>query len=189
MIAYLRSLRREDLKPRTEIGSALHAATLILENKDESVIEEPTTASKLPNSAEEKSEPPKPVKQPDRVVVLLSDGDSHEGYPWDEAAREARKANITVHTIGVGSPQGSYITYQGMELPVNFDEQTLRNIAQLGGGSYFRVFKESDFRRVYEQIRERSIHYEQHEIDLAFALAGAGLMVLLGGLLLAMFAL
>ncbi len=111
--------------------------------------------------------------------MLLSDGDSHEGFPWELAARQAKAANITVYTIGVGSPEGGTITYQGLQLPVNFDETTLRETARLGGGQYFRVFRQDDFRKVYEQIQKRTIHYEQHAVDLAFLLAGTGLALLL----------
>ena len=95
--------------------------------------------------------------------------------------------HITVHTIGVGSVEGSSITYQGVELPVTFDEQTLRQTARLGGGDYFRVFREADFKKVYSQIQQRTIHYEQHDIDLAFAMAETGLLILLVGLCLSLF--
>lgn len=178
IIAYLKALRKEDLKQRTEIGSALRAATQILNRQTEQESQKKEKDNATAN--------PKALRKPDRVIVLLSDGDSHEGFPWDMAARQAKQANITVHTIGVGSLAGSFITYQGVELPVTFDEQTLRQTATLGGGEYFRVFREADFKKVYDQIQQRTIHYEQHNIDLAFAMAGAGLLILLGGLCLSM---
>lgn len=175
IIAYLRALKREDLKPRTEIGSALRTALQILNRQPESAQTEKMSSNQSNTEA----------KKPDQVIILLSDGDSHEGFPWDLAARQARQANITVHTIGVGSTEGSSIVYQGMELPVLFEETTLRQTAALGGGNYFRVFKEADFRKVYDQIQQRTIHYEQRDVDLAFAMAGAGLLTLLITLALA----
>ncbi|WP_373532693.1 VWA domain-containing protein [Vampirovibrio sp.] len=173
IIAYLRALKREDLKPRTEIGSALRTALQILNQQSESAV---TTST--PKAENTQQSAPTPSK-PDQVIILLSDGDSHEGFPWNEAAKQARAANVTIHTIGVGSAEGSSIVYQGVELPVLFDETTLRQTAELGGGSYFRVFKKADFRKVYEQIHQRTVHYEQRDIDLAFAMAGAGLLTLL----------
>jgi Ca-activated chloride channel family protein len=170
IIAYLRALKREDLKPRTEIGSALKTALQVL-------IQPPPPSSLKTGKA--KNAEPSGSSKPNPVIILLSDGDSHEGFPWNVAAKQAREANVTVHTIGVGSSQGSSIVYQGVELPVLFDESTLRQTAELGGGSYFRVFKEADFRKVYEQIQQRTIHYEQRDVDLAFAMAGVGLLTLL----------
>jgi Ca-activated chloride channel family protein len=164
IVGYLRALRQEDLKPRTEIGSALHTALQILQ-KD---TEKPT----------QKTSPKPTMHKPDRVIVLLSDGDSHEGYPWDQAARDALQAKIMVHTIGIGSPEGGVIQYRGLELPVSFNESNLRDIASIAGGSYFRVFKEADFKRVYDQIHARTIHYEEREVDLACLAAGAGLLLI-----------
>lgn len=165
IIDYLRALKHEDLKLRTEIGSALRSALDVLEKT------RPLPATK----------DTKPQRQPERVIILLSDGDSHEGYPWDMAAREAKARNVTIHTVGIGSAEGGVITYQGMELPVNFNEFTLRKIAEIAGGQYFRVFTTSDFRKVYEQIREKALHYEDRDVDVSFALAGVGLFLLLLG--------
>lgn len=174
VVGYLKALNLKDLKPRTEIGSALQAALQVLTP--------PGTSDQMP--ANKENQPAK--KAPDRVIVLLSDGDSHEGFPWELAARQAKAANITVYTIGVGSPEGGTITYQGLQLPVNFDETTLRETARLGGGSYFRVFKQADFRTVYDQIQKRTIHYEQRTVDLAYLLAGTALASLLMALGVAM---
>ncbi len=182
--AYLKALRREDLKPRTEIGSALHTALKILntgnnEQQGGASVNRPTGAEN-PTANENPPQPPSTAsnRRPDRVIVLLSDGDSHEGYPWDQAARDALQQNAVIHAIGIGSPQGAVIHYKGMELPVMFDESTLRHITEIAHGSYFRVFREADFRKVYEQIEARTVHYEEREVDLAFLLAGIGLCVL-----------
>lgn len=168
VIDYLRALKKEDLKTRTEIGSALHTALKLLETNTQSP-SPPTN-------------PPK--KEPERVIILMSDGDSHEGYPWNLAAQNAKAHRVIIHTVGVGSAEGGVITYQGVELPVNFDESTLRQIAEMTDGQYFRVFKEADFKKVYEQIQERTLHYEERELDLSFILAAFGLLTLAIALLL-----
>lgn len=170
VIAYLKALRKEDLKIRTEIGSALHTALRILSGE-----------SRLNN---QKPQAPDNGRKPDQVIILLSDGDSHEGYPWDQAARDAVKDHVTIHTVGIGSVGGSIIQYHGMELPVSFDETTLRQIAEIGGGSYFRVFTEEDFRKVYDQLQARTVHYEEQSVDLSFVLAGLALLILAGSLAL-----
>lgn len=184
IVAYLQALRQEDLKPRTEIGSALRTAIRILTPQEPASKQSPPASKPEPPAGGATQTQSPPARKPDKVIILLSDGDSHEGFPWDLAARQARQENITVHTIGVGSVEGGVITYQGMELPVSFDETTLRQTASLGGGSYFRVFREGDFKKVYNQIHERTIHYEQRNIDLSFAMAGLGLLTLAGSILL-----
>jgi Ca-activated chloride channel family protein len=189
VIAYLQALRKEDLKPRTEIGSALHTALQVL--KDSNAPHSAAHAKTPESNASEPSDMPpngssdQNAPAPDRVIVLLSDGDSHEGYPWDLAAKDARKEHVVIHSIGIGSPGGSTITYHGIELPVSFDESTLRRIAEIADGHYFRVFKEQDFQKVYEQIQARTVHYEERDLDLAFLLAGVGLTGLIVALGLA----
>lgn len=183
--AYLRALRKEDLKPRTEIGSALVTALRTLKQSEEKPVSPDTkNADKSqPSIPSPKEETPmeKQGKLPSRVIILMSDGDSHEGYPWDQAARDALKDNVIVDTIGIGSRQGGSITYRGMELPVNFDETTLRRIAEIANGDYFRVYQQADFSRVYQQIHNRTIHYEEREVDLGFILAGIALFTVLLG--------
>jgi Ca-activated chloride channel family protein len=184
--AYLAALRKEDLKPRTQMGSAIETALQTLrkaEAKPEAKENKPSTDKQT--AAEPTEEPnatKKQAKKPSRVIILMSDGDSHEGYPWDQAARDALGDNVIINTIGIGSSQGGTITYKGMELPVNFDETTLRRIAEIANGDYFRVYQQNDFSRVYRQIQEKTVHYEEREIDLGFILAGMGLLSLLIGL-------
>ena len=204
IIDYLRALNKNDLKPRTEIGSALRTAIRVLNrsartpetNTGEKALQSKTIPQDRNNVSRDAQTPaapeqpsPKrkgelPEKSPEKAIILLSDGDSHEGYPWEVAAREAKAQNIRVHAIGVGSPQGGVITYQGMELPVNFNEQTLRAIANITGGRYFRVFRESDFPAIYEQIRERTLHYEERTLDVSFLLSGISLLILVAAFLL-----
>src|SRR5262249_26480407 len=75
ILGLLDSLKKEDLQVRTEIGSALEAALKILQ----------------PQS---RSNPSHKNAMPHRVIVLMSDGDSREGYPWDVAAVHAREQNV-----------------------------------------------------------------------------------------------
>lgn len=183
--ALLRALRNEDLKPRTEIGSALQTALRALQpekdpSKDRQVQKTPEISGRQLTDAGNK---------PKRVIILMSDGDSHEGYPWEQAARDAVQANVIIHSVGVGSEEGSTIHYQGMDLPVLFDEGTLRRIAEMTGGHYFRAFKASDFRRIYDQIQARTIHYEEREVELSFIASGLCLSLLMIGLVVGLFVL
>lgn len=190
--AYLAALQKEDLKPRTQMGSAIETALQTLRQaapKAKSGTNDknaPTETEPQPDAAGRGTDgqtngQAEAAKKPSRVIILMSDGDSHEGYPWDQAARDALGENVIINTIGIGSRQGGAITYKGMELPVNFDETTLRRIAEIANGDYFRVYQQNDFSQVYRQIHEKTIHYEQREVDLGFILAGLGLLSLLIG--------
>ena len=82
-----------------------------------------------------------------RAIVLVTDGEDHEGGAA-EAAKEARKKGIHVFILGVGTaegapvqlPDGSYVTDQSGETVVSkLNEEMCRQIAQAGSGTYIHV--------------------------------------------------
>lgn len=178
VVEYLKSLQLEDLQPRTEIGSALQAA---LKAMSVPVPKDP----KQPGEAPRQTTPQK--KQPQRVIILMSDGDSKEGYPWRQAAENAKNQNVTIYTVGIGSPEPTTIVYQNQVLPVTFSEETLKEIANLAQGQYFRVFQEKDFMGVYQKVKDQSIETEERPEDLACWMAVLALGILSGGVFLSLF--
>lgn len=132
-----------------------------------------------------------------KVVILLTDGVSNTGsvQPVD-AAHIAEAMGIRVYTIGVGtkgkalSPVARYPNgkIQFDYVDVELDEATLREIASLTGGQYFRATDEQRLREIYEEIDrlERTrIEVEQFtsrkEEFHPFAMAGS--LLLLAGFL------
>ena len=94
-----------------------------------------------------------------KVIILLTDGSNNAGsISPDEAAEMAKAKNCRVYTIGVGStglaptpietPFG--IVYEN--LPVEIDENTLKRIADITGGKYFRATDERALRSIYSEI-------------------------------------
>ena len=86
-----------------------------------------------------------------KAFVVLSDGQSWSGEV-DRALIMAQDRNIRVYVIGVGTAEGGCIPqppprrYQEPEPPVysSLDRQSLRAIAQAGGGAYYELGSESD---------------------------------------------
>ena len=87
-----------------------------------------------------------------RVILLLTDGEGHEGAPLT-AAQNAARSGVVIHTIGLGSPQGEPIPLrnadgsiagyksdrQGEIVLSRLDETTLEEIASQTGGIYSRA--------------------------------------------------
>ena len=71
-------------------------------------------------------------------IVLISDGDDPaEDKEWIRGADEARKAEIPVHTVGVGDPDQDFILTFGEELaPTRLREEPLKQIAAETRGRY-----------------------------------------------------
>lgn len=91
---------------------------------------------------------------PKKCIVLVTDGENNAGAIHPETASElAKRNNITVYTLGIGT-SGSvpidYVdpvtgkTYAGY-LNSTFDIASLRQIAQIGGGRFFEIKSLNDF--------------------------------------------
>lgn len=95
-----------------------------------------------------------------KVVILLTDGSNNMGEISPLTAAElAEKFNIQIYTIGVGTVgTAPYpITTMGgikqyVQVEVDVDEKTLKEIAQTTGGKYFRATDNESLAQIYKEI-------------------------------------
>ena len=86
-----------------------------------------------------------------KAFIVLSDGQSWSGEV-ERALALAQSRNIRVYVVGVGTTSGGFIPqlpprrYQEPDPPIHsvLDRQSLRAIAQAGGGAYYELGAESD---------------------------------------------
>lgn len=137
-----------------------------------------------------------------KVLVLLTDGDNNAGSVDPlTAARAAAAVGATIYTIGVGKegqvpyPVQDPIFGKRYEyVATNLDEQTLRAVAEAGGGRYFRAQNTEALAEIYAEIDElerteiSSVERIDYREAAAPFLAPAALL-LLAEFLLARFAL
>ncbi len=95
-----------------------------------------------------------------RIVILLTDGENNAGSIAPEtAAALAQSLDIKVYTIGMGKEGGALIPYEDTtfgkryrEVKTYLDEGTLKRIANITGGRYFRATDVQSLRHVYTEI-------------------------------------
>jgi Ca-activated chloride channel family protein len=122
------------------------------------------------------------------AIVLLSDGQSNQGPDPLDAADKAANLGVRVFTVGVGTPQGAVIGFEGFSFRVMLDEAALKQIANKTGGSYYRAGSESELRNVYNTLSTRlMLEKEKTEITAIFAGVALALMLAAGGLSLLWF--
>lgn len=139
----------------------------------------------------------KDLKAKSKVVVLLTDGASNSGPvgPID-AAKAAATFGVKVYTIGVGSdgmapiPRMTPLGIFYDSVRVEFDEETLKQIANMTGGTYYRATTTEGLEQVYDTIAtlektEQKVkeHMDYNELFIPFVLAG--LVFLLAEVILA----
>ena len=132
------------------------------------------------------------------IIVIMTDGENHEGDPV-EAARRAAQEGAVIFTVGLGSPEGSpvmrlddegnvtgqLLDAQGQAVVSRMDEIALQQIAENGGGRYFRASEPGAMAGLADEIQsfqDRSLQSEfsQRKVERfqLFLLAGALCLVL-----------
>lgn len=125
--------------------------------------------------------PSDPAQLPPATVVLLSDGQSNRGTPPEDAATVARQWRVKVYTVGLGSPEGTFLELGGRSIFVRLDEETLKEIAETTGGAYWRVSSSTELTQVYTRLG-RSIGWERKPVEVSGP-AAAGVAALFVGTL------
>lgn len=92
-----------------------------------------------------------------RVMILVADGDSTNGlFPPLEAATVAARALVRIYVIGVGSSDKRIPIYEEGTIryreDLTMDENTLKRIASISRGAYFRATDTGALEEIYRQI-------------------------------------
>ena len=96
-----------------------------------------------------------------RAIILITDGEDHEGGAV-EAAAEAKKKGVNVFILGVGSTNGAPIPIGGGEylkdrsgntVMTALNEPMCRQVAQAGDGTYIHVDNTNDAQeKLYDEL-------------------------------------
>ncbi|MCM0041123.1 MAG: VWA domain-containing protein [Algoriphagus sp.] len=99
----------------------------------------------------------KESESPSKVMILLSDGESNAGNVDPIfAAQLATAFNIKIYSIAVGKdgmvPYGTDFFGRPQMVESYLDESTLREIATIGGGQFFRASDAKALNQIFKQI-------------------------------------
>ncbi|HLE76795.1 MAG TPA: VWA domain-containing protein [bacterium] len=131
------------------------------------------------------AQPPKLPVSP-ATVVLLSDGQSNRGALPVDAARIARQQDVKVYTIGVGTPEGTFLNLGGRSIWVRLDEETLREMAEISDGDYFLARSVGQLRDAYRQL-SRKIGWEYKPTEVTGIASAVAALLALGAVGLSLF--
>ena len=137
-------------------------------------------------------------RESQKIIVIITDGENHEGDPV-AAARQAAREGAVVYTVGFGSPEGGPVPEydeqgnitgnsqdtQGQVIVSRIDEVALRQIAENGGGRYFRAAEPGAMASLADEIQSfedqgLQSEFNQRKVERfqLFLLAGALSLVL-----------
>ena len=101
---------------------------------------------------------------PPARIVLMTDGKETVGTRKAfDAAEDAKKAGIPISTISFGTEDG-VVDIEGRQQSVPVDDDSMKEIAKLSGGEFFKAASAEELRRVYDTLGEQ-IGYEKKRAD------------------------
>jgi Ca-activated chloride channel family protein len=101
---------------------------------------------------------------PPARVVLMTDGKETVGTrDAFDAAEDAKNAGVPISTISFGTEEG-VVEIEGRRQDVPVDDDSMKEIAKLSGGEFFKAASAEELRRVYDTLGEQ-IGYEKKQAD------------------------
>ena len=92
----------------------------------------------------------------EHILILMTDGANTAGVVSPhEAASQAAQEGLKIYTVGIGSENTASRSIFGFNLPApqtDLDERTLKSIAKITGGKYFRARDTQEFQQIYEEL-------------------------------------
>ncbi len=120
-----------------------------------------------------------------KVIVLLTDGINNRGeIDPVTAARMAAAFDIRIYTIGAGTRgtapypvEDRFFGTRYVQMPVEIDEETLTEIADITGGQYFRATDAEGLKEIFgridqmEKTQVKTRHYVEYSEKFQYILA------------------
>ena len=133
-----------------------------------------------------------------RVIILITDGETHDNTALD-AAQRAAEQGIRIYAVGIGTPDGAPVKVNGEWLKDEKDEmvvsrlneELLQQITAATGGGYIRATNAafgldeivSEIEKI-EQGELTTLSFEEYNEQFQWILAVAAVLLLLESLLL-----
>ena len=127
-----------------------------------------------------KVQPPVPVppgSYTGGAIVLLSDGRRTTGPDPLDAAQAAARLGVRVYTVAFGTPHGVIPGYEGYSFFTQVDEETLKAVAEITQGEFFKATSAQELKKVYAHLSSQ-LSLERRDTDISALLAAAAALLL-----------
>jgi Ca-activated chloride channel homolog len=188
------AIDRFQLQRATAIGSGIIVSLAAIFPDQGIDVGTITYGAETPRRGEKTTAPPPPAKPvapgsyASAVIILLTDGQRTTGPDSIMAAKMAAERGVRVYTVGVGTPEGKIIGFEGWSMRVRLDEETLKEIAKVTNAEYFYAGNAVDLNKVYQALNAKLVlERKKTEITALFAALAALLAVVSAALSLAWF--
>lgn len=180
------AIDRFTLQRGTAIGSGILTALTAIFEGEEPIELAPagpdarrgTPLGQNPDPSRSAREPVEAGSYRSAVIILLSDGQATTGPDPMETARLAADRGIRVYTVGLGTPSGETIGFEGWSMRVRLDETTLKGIANMTGGAYYQADSAANLSEIYRELSIKLVMEKNNfEISALFTALAAVLVL------------
>lgn len=127
--------------------------------------------------------PVPPGSHPSAAIILLTDGRTTTGPNPMETAKLAAERGVRIYTVGFGTAAGGEVGFEGWSIYVRFDEETLKQIADVTRAEYYYAGTAEDLRKVYKSLNT-SLVLERKETEIsALVIAAAAALAIAAAVL------
>ena len=183
------AIDRFQLQRATAIGSAIIVSlATIFPNEGIDVGELTYGSAKKNEKTAPALKPVPPGSYASAVIILLTDGQRTTGPDSIQAAKMAAERGVRIYTVGVGTPDGKIIGFEGWSMRVRLDEETLKSIADITRGEYFYAGNAVDLKKVYQALNAKLVlERKKTEVTALLAALAAAFALVSAALSLAWF--
>jgi Ca-activated chloride channel family protein len=173
--AVIAAINRLGPERGTSLGRGIHASLDAIDRT-----ENPTKGFYVNRSPGPTPEPVPPGSHSSAVVVLLTDGQNNEDPDPIEAAQAAADRGIRIHTVGIGTPEGTTLEINGFRVHTQLDEALLTRIADTTDGTYYDADNQESLQKIYDGLDTQLVVRPQ-DVEVTSLFAGAGVIAILLG--------
>jgi Ca-activated chloride channel family protein len=114
------------------------------------------------------------------AIVLLTDGENTAPPDPLAAAQIAAERGVRIHTVGIGTTEGSTLEVNGFMVHSQLDAATLQRISEMTGGAFYAASDASELAAVYDKLDTRLV-VRQEAMEVTSLIAGLGALILIAG--------
>jgi Ca-activated chloride channel family protein len=159
----------------TALGRGIQASLDAIER-----VENPTKGFYVNRSPGPTPEPVPPGSHSSAVIVLLTDGQNNEDPDPIEAARVAADRGVRIHTVGIGTPEGTTLEINGFRVHTQLDEALLTKIADTTEGTYYDADNQDSLQQIYDNL-DTQLVVRPEDVEVTSLFAGAAVVAILLG--------
>jgi Ca-activated chloride channel family protein len=114
------------------------------------------------------------------AIVLLTDGENTAPPDPIAVAQIAADRGVRVHTVGIGTEEGSTLEVDGFAVHTQLDTATLRQISVMTGGTFYQATDATQLSNVYDTL-DTQLVVRQEAMEVTSIVAGIGALLLILG--------